>query len=116
MARIRIRVGCVAFVLQIVAALPVAAALNGHLLSQASAHDAPSGWSYAPECCSNHDCREIKDDAVSLVTGGWRIKATGEIMAQQEVRQSRDGRFHRCSSEGREDARTYCLYVPEFGS
>jgi hypothetical protein len=116
MARIRIRVGCVAFVLQILAALPVAAALNGHLLSQASAHDAPSGWRYAPECCGNHDCREIKDDAVSLVTGGWRIKATGEIMAQQEVRQSRDGRFHRCSSEGREDARTYCLYVPEFGS
>jgi hypothetical protein len=116
MARIRIRVGCVAFVFQFGAALAIVATPDIQLLSKASAHDAPSGWSYAPECCSNHDCREIKDDAVSLVTGGWRIKATGEIMAQQEVRQSRDGRFHRCSSEGREDARTYCLYVPEFGS
>ena len=99
MARIRIRVGCVALVLQVVAAL------DTQLLSQAFGHDAPSGWSYAPECCSNYDCREIKEDAVSLVTGGWRINATGEVMTQREVRQSKDGRFHRCSSEGREDAR-----------
>ena len=78
----------------------------------ARAHDAPSGWAYAPECCSNRDCHQIEDDAVTIVPGGWRIKATGEIFRQAEVRMSKDGRFHRCSVQGRDDARTFCLYVP----
>jgi hypothetical protein len=82
----------------------------------ALAHEAPSGWAYAPECCANHDCHEISDDAVSLVPRGWRIKATGEVFDQSSVRQSKDGRFHRCSAQGRTETRTFCLYVPDFGS
>jgi hypothetical protein len=77
-----------------------------------AAHDAPSGWAYAPECCSNHDCQQIKDDDVSMVPGGWRIKATGEVFRQAETRMSKDGRFHRCSAQGRIDTHTFCLYVP----
>jgi hypothetical protein len=85
------------------------------LASRAGAHDAPSGWSYAPECCSNRDCQQISDTDVSMVPGGWRIKATGEVIAQTQARQSRDGHFHRCSAEGRIETRTLCLYVPDFG-
>ena len=84
-------------------------------ITSAAAHDAPSGWAYAPECCSGHDCKPVTDAAISSVPGGWRINATGEIFAQNRVRQSKDGQFHRCSVQGRIDAHTYCLYVPPMG-
>jgi hypothetical protein len=80
--------------------------------SQAFAHNAPSGWAYDPACCSDRDCYEVSDDAVAVVPGGWRIKATGEVFRQLDVRQSQDGHFHRCSLAGRGDTRTICLYVP----
>lgn len=85
------------------------------MLIPAPAHDAPAGWAYAPECCSNQDCRQVSDDAISSVPGGWRINATGEIFRQREVKPSQDGHFHRCSAMGKLDAHTYCLYVPPMG-
>ena len=80
------------------------------------AHVAPHGWAYSPDCCASEDCREISDKAVIATPEGWFVKATGEFIAQSKTLKSQDDHFHRCSAQGREDARTYCLYVPEFGS
>jgi hypothetical protein len=93
-------------------------ALVGSIMSAAVAlaHEAATGWAYAPECCSNRDCHQIEETDVSVVPGGWRIKATGEVFSATSVRHSPDGRFHRCSAYGRLDSHTYCLYVPDFGS
>jgi len=80
----------------------------------ALAHEAKSGWSYAPECCSGRDCREISEDAVRVEPQGWQVKATGEVFNYRQVKMSQDGHFHRCSAgfPGSEVGKTFCLYVP----
>ena len=54
----------------------------------ASAHQAPSGWTYPAECCNEHDCEPIACDSVTETKSGllWKsleftgnqIKATGD--------------------------------------
>ncbi|MFO1151025.1 MAG: hypothetical protein U1E62_21835 [Alsobacter sp.] len=84
------------------------------LATQASlGHTAPSGWLYDPSCCGGQDCRQITDDSITPVPGGWRIEATGEIISSDAVKHSPDDHFHRCSRQGVEAARTICLYVPD---
>jgi hypothetical protein len=80
------------------------------------AHQAPSGWIYDQGCCGSHDCREIADDAVEHVRRGWRIRATGEVFEAGAIRWSKDGHWHRCSQDGRDDGITFCLYRPPLGS
>jgi hypothetical protein len=83
--------------------------------SLAQAHTAPSGWAYDAGCCGGHDCRQIADDAVEPVRRGWRVKATGEVFDDEAVRWSKDGHWHRCSVDGRDDTITFCLYRPPVG-
>lgn len=80
----------------------------------AAAHDAPSGWTYPVACCSDFDCREVADDAVTEGPEGYVIKVTGEVipMTSRKVRPSPDGVFHWCSVAGKADGRTICLFVP----
>lgn len=91
------------------------------LTRPANAHEAPSGWSYDRTCCSDYDCRLIADDAVAVTSGGWLVKATGEVLPfnDRRVKPSPDGSFHRCSHAfARPEApdKTICLYAPGFGS
>ncbi|EKF16843.1 hypothetical protein [Nitratireductor pacificus] len=78
------------------------------------AHEAKSGWRYPYACCSDNDCREIKDAAISEVPDGYLIKVTGEVVSYSDkrVKNSPDGVFHWCSVAGKDDSRTICLFVP----
>lgn len=100
--------------------LAVAAILTSSPVARAWSHQARAGWAYDRICCGGHDCREIADDAVEAIRHfnglGWRIKATGEVFADAEVRWSKDGHWHRCSVQGRDDTATACLYRPPPGS
>jgi hypothetical protein len=84
----------------------------------ASAHKAPSGWSYDMECCGNHDCR-IEQSEVKATPLGWFVTSTGETIRYNDSRihQSKDGEFHRClMHKGSHDpGMTRCLYVPPMG-
>src|SRR5262245_61695716 len=86
------------------------------LAGYAHAHDAPAGWSYAPECCGGNDCRQITDDAVEVTAQGYKIRETGEIFLQNQTRQSKDGHYHRCSASVLDTSITFCLYVPPRGT
>ena len=83
----------------------------------ASAHDAPSGWTYPLACCSGYDCREVDDADVVEGPKGYVIKVTGEVipMTSRKVRPSPDGVFHWCSVAGKDDGATICLFVPPRG-
>jgi hypothetical protein len=86
----------------------------------ASAHDAPTGWSYPAGCCAGSDCREVPDSAISEPSQAHQIyiiKATGEMIppGDARIKPSPDGRFHWCSVNGRDDSRTICLFVPPKG-
>ncbi|WP_367718792.1 hypothetical protein AB2N04_11420 [Nitratireductor sp. GISD-1A_MAKvit] len=78
------------------------------------AHEAERGWRYPYACCSDRDCREIRDAAVSEGPDGYVIEVTGELLpyTDRRVRNSPDGVFHWCSVAGRDDTRTICLFVP----
>lgn len=73
----------------------------------ARAHD----W-YPAYCCSGQDCYEIGPEDVEFVGQGYFIKATGEYYPRDAVPESPDGKFHRCSVQGKREGRTLCLFAP----
>lgn len=106
------------------------AALLGVVLAlftwPAFAHQAPSGWSYAPSCCDNRDCAPVVASAVVATLEGWRVVLeAGEhpqvverrewIVPYQDVRirQSGDSEFHPCIHPI--SKAILCLYVPTMG-
>ena len=85
---------------------------------QASAHDSPGGMAYPQMCCGggpDGDCKPIPELSIKSVPGGWLVKGTGEVISQALVLRSTDGRYHRCSSQGRDDTPTICLILPPLG-
>lgn len=98
-----------------VAGLVAGVAVGLISLSPGRAHEAPSGWSYPLECCSNHDCYEIAASEISVVAEGYVIKSAREpqVIPFNRARPSPDGRWHRCSVGGDPSAWTLCLFVPE---
>lgn len=84
------------------------------LSTTAFAHDAPSGWKYPNSCCSNLDCRQVTQTAISERPQGYIIEATGEVLPYTDgrVRISPDGFYHWCSAAGEETSKTICLFVP----
>ena len=102
-------------------AVAVAIVVTSSLVTwtKAKAHEAPQGWSYSANCCSNRDCREIKSSDIGEMTTGYLIKisAMKEVIpyGSPKIKESPDGRFHWCSYSGRDDGRTICLYVPPRG-
>lgn len=81
----------------------------------AKAHQAPSGWQYPYECCSDHDCYQITRDDIEIVDDGYLIKASRDhqIVPFSRAKASPDGGWHRCSVGGDPEAWTLCLFVPE---
>ncbi|WP_145107060.1 hypothetical protein [Cereibacter sediminicola] len=82
----------------------------------AFAHD----W-YPFTCCSNRDCHPIADTEVTAGPTGWVIRRTGEVIGYDDERlmqtPKRAGNdFHLCTTDGKPDGKTICLFVPEFGS
>ena len=87
----------------------LAAILAGAATPTATAHSF-----YDSACCSDHDCHPAEPGEVVPVEHGWKVVPTGEVFTEGMVFHSPDGRFHRCSEDGRRDGRTICLYVPDF--
>lgn len=87
----------------------IAVAMLLFAYSAARAHS----W-YPIECCSDRDCEPLPDDAVAIVAGGYLIKATGELIAEQEARQGKDEVFHVCRSPV--TGIRLCFFKPYSGS
>jgi hypothetical protein len=87
------------------------------MVDRALAHQAPTGWVYPANCCSNQDCREVTHEAVVEVVRGYEIVSTGELipMTDHRIRRSPDGEFHWCSVAGAAKSGTVCLFVPDRG-
>lgn len=83
------------------------------VLHGVSAHQAPSGWQYPLECCSDHDCAPIADaDIPRPLDGGDWLLTTGEVVLRSKVKWSPDGHYHLC----RMGEVIFCLFVPPQGS
>lgn len=98
----------------------VGLALSGMIFvfqTEAIPHEAPTGWSYPPSCCSNQDCREVATVDVLEGPDGYRIRQNGETVAYGDTRlkDSPDGAFHLCTVAGTDEGRTLCLFVPPRG-
>ena len=88
----------------------------------ARAHEAPPskmqplGWTYGWECCSATDCKQSAPQDVSVTPQGYRINATGEVIAftDKRIKPSKDEFYHRCTHGGKQDdPHSICLYVPQ---
>lgn len=79
----------------------------------AKAHQAPAGWDYPFDCCSNTDCRQVPASAVNETPEGYTVPS-GELLKRNDrrLKPSPDGLYHWCSVSGVDDGRTLCLFVP----
>ncbi|MCR4264682.1 hypothetical protein [Nitratireductor sp. ZSWI3] len=79
-----------------------------------SAHEAPSGWNYPMECCSNRDCQQIPANDVIERSEGYLVKPTGETLSYTDsrLRKSPDGVYHLCAVKRVSNLHTICLFVP----
>lgn len=80
--------------------------------SPAKAHEAPSGWSYPWECCSNMDCAEIAPSRVKIGAGGYVIDGRFTV-PQSEARSAPDGKYHACFPK---PDNLKCFFAPPSGS
>ena len=93
----------------------------------AHGHEAPSGWSYPMECCSNLDCGVVEDHSflksdnpnetpvmVVTVKGHDGKSRSAPVPRDFTPRQSPDNLMHACVSLGT-PARLICLFVPPTG-
>lgn len=78
----------------------------------AGARPAPSHSWYPAWCCSDHDCRELHEEAGETVLeapDGWHLW-DGRVAARGSERRSPDGHYHLC-----EEATTkaiICFFAP----
>lgn len=79
-----------------------------------AAHNAPSGWSYPYQCCSDRDCRPVHGAAIVEGPDGYVVEETGEIIGYKDSRlkPSPDDEFHLCLRPGNVRSRAICLFVP----
>jgi hypothetical protein len=91
-------------------------------------HDAPSGWTYDGKCCSGYDCRPVDGPGPRHHTiqvyennmGDYVVdfdSGRSETILRNDARvnRSRDGNYHICTTQGKDDGRILCLYVPTPG-
>lgn len=93
----------------------------------ASAHEAPSGWSYDRECCHDLDCSTVPDGAIREVAGGYSVMlsagqhpmlagtARAEVFlphGDPRIRVSGDQHRHACVSR---TGHVFCIYIPPGG-
>jgi hypothetical protein len=77
------------------------------LIHAARAHS----W-YDPECCSDQDCFPVEVDDVIETAEGWKHLPTGTVFSKEQVKPSKDNRFHVCIGNKPHDmGRAYCIYV-----
>jgi hypothetical protein len=97
------------------------------LPSSVSSHEAPSGWSYPIQCCSNRDCTKIDASEVRATAQGYEVTlkpgmhdfitektgARSYVIPYSRARQSPDGEFHICI---RMDLQLLCFFAPPPGA
>lgn len=59
-------------------------------------------------CCGEKDCAELADGDIVPAPGGYLIKSLNELVPQQEVQPSPDGRYWRCFWGGKRK----CFFAP----
>jgi hypothetical protein len=84
------------------------------------AHNAPSGWAYPYECCSDKDCEVLPLERVTVEPDGYHLP-NGAVVAHNKIRYSPDGRYHWCRYGGtgsliRPSGQQVCLWVPGGGT
>ncbi len=97
------------------------------LTAPARAHQAPSGWTYPVECCSDtQDCQTISGSDVTSDEDGYIVTlAPGEhrhapeggtfYMLDNQIKPSGDDNFHVCIHEYTNGPGAICLYIPQQG-
>lgn len=98
--------GCFHWTIGIIVGMIFLLALIGFAID-ALAHS----W-YDPECCSDQGCRPVVTEDVIETEDGWKHLPTGTVFSRNQVKPSRDGRFHVCIGVKPWDlGKPYCIYI-----
>ena len=75
------------------------------LATAALAHDAPSGWAYPPQCCSDRDCAPISCMKLEAMIASGEVKAS-------IVHESQDASCHICTQPYAAVNKHLCAFRP----
>lgn len=77
------------------------------LIHAARAHS----W-YDAECCSDQDCYAVPAQDVIEIENGWKHLPTGTVFSKEQVKPSKDHRFHVCiGNKAWDKGKPYCIYI-----
>lgn len=76
------------------------------LVGPALAHDAPSGWQYPTECCSDRDCKQISCVKLEAMIQSGQVPAS-------IIRKSGDTDCHLCQQPFASTNKYYCAFRPD---
>lgn len=67
---------------------------------------------YDLECCSDNDCHPVAVDDVIETEKGWKHLPTGTEFTRDQVKPSKDRRFHVCiGNKAWDRGKPYCIYI-----
>jgi hypothetical protein len=68
---------------------------------------------YDASCCSDNDCRPVPADSVAETgVNEWTYLPTGNKFTGDQIKPSRDGKFHVCIGNRDYDmGKSYCIYI-----
>jgi hypothetical protein len=67
---------------------------------------------YDWQCCSDQDCYPVPVQDVIETDKGWKHLPTGTEFTKEQVKPSKDHRFHVCIGNKAHDmGRPYCIYI-----
>lgn len=80
------------------------------------AHQAASGWTYPPQCCSDRDCRQVDTGEVTVGDGFYIWMGHKIAFDSPKIRRSPDKWFHGCETGFWGDTsgatELLCFFVP----
>lgn len=79
------------------------------IASHANAHD----W-YDSGCCYGSHCRPAHPGEIQEIRGGYWIPRAAEFIpyGDPRIHISKDGDWHRCTADQKEENPTICIYIP----
>lgn len=95
------------------------AAAVAHKWTMPNDQVADAGWieEHHSECCGREDCFPVPVQDLRLVAGGWKVRGHPNVIPEDQVLRSRDGKAWKCVQLIWDDSGQHirCLFLPDAG-
>ena len=116
--KIWVKVALFVVIVAAVVSVEYAQEAYGHMRVLPNGEIADAGWieKHYRDCCGEDDCFPIHSNDIKLVKGGWKVRGHPNVIPENEVRQSQDGKAWKCIlTPDVPNSDVHCLFLPGAG-